>query len=45
MSALQFLMPEHLEIPAHVVDAASLGVATHELNKINLYKVGRGGRG
>jgi hypothetical protein len=39
MTALQFVQPEHLEIPASLMDEASLSVAVTELNKINGYKV------
>ena len=39
MAALQFVQPEHLEIPASLMDEASLSVAVTELNKINGYKV------
>jgi hypothetical protein len=38
-AALQFVRPEHLEIPAGVVDSDHLGRAVEELNKINKYKV------
>jgi hypothetical protein len=37
--ALGFVRPEHLEIPAGVVDDVQLGRAVEELNKINKYKV------
>jgi hypothetical protein len=37
--ALGFVRPEHLEIPAGVVDDVQLGKAVEELNKINKYKV------
>lgn len=40
--ALQFVAPEHLEIPEGVVEQGHLDRAIEELNKINKYKVGEG---
>jgi hypothetical protein len=40
LAALQFVRPEHLEIPPTLLDDASLAMAVKELNKINMYKVG-----
>lgn len=39
-SALQFVIPAHLEIPEGIVDEQAMARAAAELNKMNQYKVG-----
>lgn len=44
-TGLGFVQPQHLEVPDGIVDEGCLARAAAELNRMNNFKVGRGGEG